>query len=267
MDLPLGTAHLAPDEIDLERGGAPAAAPEPRAGERGARILLVEDHDQLRAWLAESLGENFRVVAARDGVEALALATRSTFDLVISDVKMPGMDGLALVRQLRRLPGGAGLPLMLISARQEVDDRVEGLELADDYLAKPFQMPELLARARALLRRNAPPAPLSEDSATFFAELRSCAEARLADRDFSAGALAKAMAMSPRTLQLRMVEPDLPTPNEWLRNLRIEQAEALLRSGAAGSVGDAAAAVGMERAYFSRVYAARTGRPPSEDLR
>lgn len=121
-----------------------------------------------------------------------------------------------------------------------------------------------LAGADGSLWSGRPPGPWELLSATAPGDALLV---RLADRDFSAGALAKAMAMSPRTLQLRMVEHDLPAPHEWLRNLRVERAEALLRSGAAGSAGDAAAAVGMDRAYFSRVYAARTGRPPSEDLR
>ena len=275
LTLPLGSAHLAPDEIDLTSTAPPPppAAPTtaPEEGQPQRRVLLVEDHPQLRSFLAESLSAHFAVRAAGDGEAALAaLADGAAPELVISDIMMPGMGGHALARRLREAQ--PDLPILFISARQEVQDRVEGLELADDYLPKPFQIPELIARARALLRRRRHPAAEEELAAPaspaerLDAALREVALPRLGEGGFNAGALAKAMAMSPRTLQGKMQEHELPSPGEWLRDLRLSEGQALLKSGRFSTVGEVAAEVGMSRPYFSRLYSARLGRPPGEDL-
>ena len=263
--LPPGVAHLGPDDIDAETSEPASVAP----ATDGARatVLLVEDHDQLRAYLAEVLGERFEVRTATDGGAALDVARKTRVDVVVSDVMMPHMDGHALVRALRSLPGGDRLPILFISARGALEDRLEGLELADDYLPKPFHAPELVARVQALLRRP-DSAPVTTPGVPPLVErLRARALPRLSERDFNVGALAKAMAMSPRTLQVRMQQHNLPTPREWLRDLRLQEAHAQLTAGTPTTVAEVAAAVGMTRTYFSRVYRAQMGRSPGEVLR
>jgi two-component system, OmpR family, response regulator MprA len=118
------------------------------------RVLVVDDDAPVRRMLARSLAaEGFEVEAAPDGGAAMALAERSAPDLVVLDVGMPGMDGLAVCRRMRA-KGLTGSILML-TARDTVADRVTGLEAgADDYLVKPFAMAELVARLRALARRG-----------------------------------------------------------------------------------------------------------------
>src|SRR4051794_34494229 len=97
--------------------------------------------------------EGYSVVTAADGGTALATVERSAPDLIVLDVSMPGVDGLAVCRRLRR--AGRALPILLLTARDAVSDRVLGLDAgADDYLVKPFAPEELVARARALLRRG-----------------------------------------------------------------------------------------------------------------
>ncbi len=271
VTLPLGVAHVSPDEIEPDEA-APVPPVPMAAGERtGARVLLVEDHPQLRAYLAEVLGERFDVTTAANGAIALQLAREERFDLVISDIMMPVMDGPTLVAALRALPGGDTLPVLFASARGELQDRVDGLGQADDYLPKPFQAPELVARAVALLRRSRLPsregAPADREQAALLDKLAATADPRLGEPDFSVGALAKAMAMSPRTLQLRMAAVDLPPPRDWLRVRRLERARALIRSGEVGAVAEAADAVGLSRSYFTRAYAAHFGQSPGEALR
>ncbi|TYK45045.1 response regulator transcription factor [Actinomadura decatromicini] len=127
-----------------------------RAGGRGpARILIVDDEPAVRESLARSLEfEGYRVDAAADGADALDRVERDRPDLVVLDVLMPRMDGLTACRRLRAL--GATMPVLMLTARDMVGDRVTGLDAgADDYLAKPFELDELLARVRALLRRAA----------------------------------------------------------------------------------------------------------------
>jgi len=103
--------------------------------------------------------EGYAVVAAADGGAALAAVERSAPDLVVLDVAMPGVDGLAVCRRLRGR--GLAVPILLLTARDEVHERVAGLDAgADDYVVKPFAIDELLARVRALLRRGRQPAEL-----------------------------------------------------------------------------------------------------------
>ena len=118
------------------------------------RVLLAEDERKTRESVAEGLQlEEWSVTPANSGTEALALLEEATFDLLILDWMLPGVDGLEVIRRLRHR--GKRLPVLLLTARQALDDRVTGLEVgADDYLPKPFAFAELLARSRALLRRT-----------------------------------------------------------------------------------------------------------------
>ena len=118
------------------------------------RILLIEDEKKTAAFLAKGLRESgFAVELAADGVRGLELALHSPFDLLIVDVMLPKKDGWAVVGELRS--SGARTPVLFLTARDRVEDRVKGLELgADDYLVKPFAFSELMARVRSLLRRS-----------------------------------------------------------------------------------------------------------------
>ncbi|WP_424216854.1 response regulator transcription factor (plasmid) [Streptomyces sp. BI20] len=124
----------------------------------GRTVLVAEDDPGVRATLEQLLRfEGYRVVAAPDGAVALDLTESERPDLAIVDVVMPRLDGLSLCRALRRR--GERLPVLVLTARDQIGDRVAGLDAgADDYLAKPFAVEELLARIRALLRRTDPPA-------------------------------------------------------------------------------------------------------------
>jgi len=119
----------------------------------GRKILLVEDDAGTAAYIARGLAEQGHVVdQAFDGREGLFLASEGSFDLVILDRMLPGLDGLSVVRALRA--AGVGTPVLILSALGTVDERIEGLEGgSDDYLVKPFAFSELNARANALLRR------------------------------------------------------------------------------------------------------------------
>jgi two-component system response regulator MprA len=121
------------------------------------RVLIAEDDRQVRESLERSLRhEGYEVSSATDGVQALEAVARDDPALLIVDVAMPHVDGLTVVRALRAQADHR--PVLVLTARAEVSDRVAGLDAgADDYLAKPFALDELLARMRALLRRRSPP--------------------------------------------------------------------------------------------------------------
>jgi two-component system response regulator MprA len=122
-----------------------------------AAVLVVDDDGPIRRMLERTLAaEGYGVSSAGDGGAALAAIERAAPDLLVLDVGLPGLDGLAVCRRLRRK--GLGLPILLLTARDAVPDRVAGLDAgADDYLVKPFASEELLARVRALLRRGVGP--------------------------------------------------------------------------------------------------------------
>src|SRR3954453_5169891 len=127
----------------------------PHDGPVPQRVLIVDDDRAIRESLARALElEGYEVDVVVDGVAALAKTRRETFDALVVDVMMPGVDGLGVCRVLRA--EGDRTPVLMLTARVETPDRVAGLDAgADDYLPKPFELDELLARVRALLRRAA----------------------------------------------------------------------------------------------------------------
>ena len=146
----------------------PATGPStPSAPSGKPRVLVVDDDKAVRESLRRSLEFNgYEVHLAGDGAEALAGIGALVPDVVIMDVMMPRLDGLETTRALRT--AGNDVPVIVLTARDAVGDRVEGLDAgADDYLAKPFALPELLARLRALLRRVVPDEDLEDETLTF----------------------------------------------------------------------------------------------------
>ena len=126
------------------------------ADKRSGRVLVVEDDEHIRDLVALHLRlEGFDAVAAGDGTEGLRLARSEPFDLMILDVMLPGLDGITMTRAIRREPQLRDVPILMLTARREESDKVDGLESgADDYLTKPFGIREFMARVRALLRRR-----------------------------------------------------------------------------------------------------------------
>lgn len=118
------------------------------------RLLLVEDDERITHFVAKGLRENaYAVDVAANGVDALYQAAINNYDLIILDVMLPEKNGFEVCRELR--DNGKKLPILMLTARDAVEDRIEGLDTgADDYLTKPFEFGELLARLRALLRRQ-----------------------------------------------------------------------------------------------------------------
>ncbi len=149
----------------LSGGGCPSPIARP-----APRILVVDDEPAVRQALARSLAlEHYEISLAADAAQALELLAAQSYDAIVLDILMPGMNGLELCQQLRR--GGDRTPVLMLTARDAIDDRVAGLDAgADDYLAKPFALRELMARVRAMLRRRGAEGEASE--ALAYADLR-----------------------------------------------------------------------------------------------
>ena len=161
----LGLSRDYEEDLIFGRSGIRKDALVPDSRETDAnqvpRVLIVEDERRLAQLLTQQLTDlKLNVEAVHDGESGLQTALNENFDLVILDVMLPGQDGFAICRELRRR--GLTVPIMMLSARGVLEDRVRGLDSgADDYLTKPFEFAELSARVRALLRRQRPAAALS----------------------------------------------------------------------------------------------------------
>jgi two-component system OmpR family response regulator len=118
------------------------------------RVLIVEDDPAIGAFVARGLREaGYTVDQASNGDEGLDLAQRERYDAIVLDLMLPGRDGLAVIGEIRR--AGNKTPVLILTAKRSIDDRVKGLQTGgDDYLTKPFALPELLARVQALIRRS-----------------------------------------------------------------------------------------------------------------
>lgn len=291
-----GHAHFSAGQLEPALPEPPIEAPSPIAPSAAAAmardekhsrasLLIVDDHAEVRRYLVDRLGDAYRVLSASNGDEALARIAEDLPDVVISDVMMPGVDGLKLAQALRSDPDTAGVPLLLLSAKAHKRDVVRGLEAgADDYLTKPFDTAELIARIEALLemrrrlRREvmaglSPSAPAETAAATpaaaderFLARLDAVLEQGIADSDFGVAELAQAVHVDRATLFRRLRELRAMTPSELLRERRLARAHELL-SARRGTVSEIAYAVGYESlSHFAQAFRKRYGQPPSAVL-
>lgn len=248
----------------------------------GKQVLVVDDNDELRAFLRSQLTPNHRVIEANNGEQALAITRAETPDLIVTDLMMPVMDGHELVAALRADPEIAFIPVLMLSARGQKRDIVSGLTVgADDYLPKPFDTSELIARIAALLaaqqrlaRRLSQPNPPASDipSATnapkrragFTERLEQVLLTHLSDSQLTVETLADKLFMDRSTLFRKCQESLGLAPADYLRQIRLKRAHELLRQNQ-GTVSEVAYAVGFESlSHFSRSFKAEFGMPPSQ---
>ena len=309
-----GHDHLKPEEIVQEGsgdgktggvetgriGGDGAAEPsaaleigeieaEEDTGADMTTVLVVEDNAEVRAYVRHHLVPDYRVLEAADGEAGLALARERLPDLVLSDVMMPEMDGFALCRALKADPETGFIPVVLLTARAEQEDRLGGLgEGADDYLTKPFDVRELRARvdnliaSRRRLRERlaaAPPASAAEGNgvgglhpspvevvsseAAFLERVREVIEDHLGDEAFTVERLAEDVGVSRGHLHRQLKALLGQSPSEAIRTMRLERAAQLL-GASTGTVSEVAYAVGFKSvSHFSNCFDRHFGCRPS----
>lgn len=293
VDLPLGQASEAArgqvlfadgarpeitDEILHRTTGVEERSNQPPEPGRPT-ILVADDHADLREWLVGELSADARVVTAGDGEAALAVARETLPDLVVSDVRMTGLDGFELCRRLRADERTSHIPVVLLSVHSSVDRRVEGSEAgADAFLGKPVDGRELRARVGALLASRRAlrerfreqvvirPSDVSERSVDqrFFEKVMATIEEQIGDSDFSVGELAREMGMSVSQLSRKLTALIDQTPGRVMRAVRLERAAALVAAGA-GNLSEIAYRVGFaDQAHFSRSFKRHFGVTPSE---
>ncbi|MGY6631434.1 MAG: hybrid sensor histidine kinase/response regulator transcription factor [Wenzhouxiangella sp.] len=286
-----GESLLAAPRVD------PSAEIELGAISDGARlgtVLVVEDNPDLRAHLCELLSASWRTVQAADGHQALERAISKRPDVIVSDIMMPGMDGLAMLARLRDNLETSHIPVMLLTARSDVETRLKGLSLsADDFMAKPFQPRELLLRLRRMvenrerLRRRlasaglaaASTAPVARpepdtpvpDSAELSSRDRALIERidqwldqAAHDSSLKVDDMASVVALERRTLQRKLKVLTGLTPAAYLRRYRFRKAAHLLTT-TDQSVTEVALSSGFASPqHFSRVFRQEFGMPPDQ---
>ncbi len=239
-------------------------------------LLVVEDNDDLRTYIVNLFSENFRVLEATDGKSGLELTINEIPDLIITDLMMPNINGLGLCKVIKADSRVCHIPIILLTAKADLDSRIEGYETgADEYIAKPFSPNELKARVNNLLKnRNLlfekyglenPRAISSKDlNQVFIMNIISQIELRLSDSTLNIEDLADKLNLSSIQLRRKLKAITGSNPTEYIRNYRLQKAEKMLKAKTS-SVSEIAYQVGFESlSYFSKVFQEKYGKLPSE---
>lgn len=246
-------------------------------------LLLVEDNDDVRQYLAQCLRDHYQLIESADGQAGIERALEQVPDLVISDVMMPKKDGFELCHTLKHDERTSHIPIVLLTAKADVASRIEGLTRgADDYLAKPFERLELLARVRNLLdnRRRlqarygrsflaegaAPDAPdevaVVED--VFLQKLRDIVAEHLNDAAFDMNRLSRAVGMSHSQIFRKLKALTGRSPSNFIRSVRLHHARHLLETTALTAAEIAYETGFTSPAYFSTTFLEEFGKTPTE---
>ncbi len=272
------------DAVDMNHSETTTANDEESDEKRRSTILVVEDNEELRTLLRTILIEEYLVLEAVNGEEGLRLARDRQPDLIVSDVLMPVMDGLEMVRHLKEDAATAHMQILILSAKASIEDRIEGLELGvDDYLPKPFHASYFLARVHSLLERRrelqqrllsemvvASDRSVSHSQEVISPEIRFLNQAtavveRHMDNDgWTIEDFASEMCLSHTSLFQKMKSIVGLSPVEFIREVRLKKACSLIREGS-HNIATISYMVGFsDPKYFTRVFKKRFGVPPSQ---
>lgn len=242
-------------------------------------VLIVEDHPELRQFLSDELSGYYTVIAATEGSQALELASEFMPHLIISDVMMPGMDGLEFCRRIKTNTLTCHIPVILLTALSSETNQLAGFETgADDYITKPFnsnilllKISNLLAnrqRLRELFNREALVKPsdivVTSLDKVFLEKAISIVEKNIADNSFSVEDFCREMGMSKPVLNKKLVALTNLVPSKFINNLRLKRAALLIKQNA-GTINEIMYDTGFTNSsYFARLFKETFGVNPSE---
>jgi len=299
IKLPLGRAHLNDDEIITDISETPhfhrlmdatdedliyteekpLMVIDKKSGSDQALILIVEDDNELRAYLRKSLTKKYRIAEAKDGKEGLEKAKKLLPNIIISDVVMPNLDGIEMCRQLKEDITTSHVPIILLTARSAIESKIEGIETgADDYIEKPFHFRFLDARIKNILKSREKlreryrkelilePEAISVTSTDekFLMNIRRVVEEHLSDSDLEVRQLSSEVGFSRTNLFIKLKALTGYSPNEFIKTIRLEKASQYLRKSDL-TISEIAYQVGFKYPkYFSTCYHQQYGMTPSE---
>ncbi len=240
------------------------------------RVLIVEDEVELRETLSNLLEMyGYRVVQANDGKEALKKIQKAVPDLIISDVMMPEMDGFQLLKKIRENRDTELIPFIILSAKVELEARLQGLTIgADDYICKPFEMEELSLKVQNLLkaRKKLINKALSEpkqvkvipDTEKFLRSLKQVLEEKLWDKAMDLNYISGKLSISRSTLQKKIKNITGQNISSYVREFRLRRAKQLIDANY-GNISQIAEKTGFSSvSYFSLSYKNYFGYPPTK---
>ena len=247
------------------------------------RLLLVEDNLDLLILMQQLLGHRYRVLTAKNGVEALDMIAKEEPDLIISDVMMPEMDGNELTQRLKSNPDTKHLPIILLTAKTQEEERMESLQLgADDYITKPFRLGDLQVRIdniienrKRMQRENdvqhvnivtqKPENVVLSPEEEFLRRATECVNAHLSDSDFDRETFAQEMGASSSTLYNKLRAATGKNVSNFIRDIRMQAAYQMAQTEPGIRVSDLAYRVGFsDPKYFATCFKKEFGVQPSE---
>ncbi len=276
---------LEPVDMEMEMSGnGPEAIRKLSDQELEAQniILIIEDNDDIRRFVSLTLSMDYRIFEANNGTTGWEMAKDLVPDLIISDIMMPGMDGLQLTKAVKKHEQTSHIPVILLTAKAGEEHRVEGLRTgADAYIPKPFSGKELHAQVQNLINQRQAlkrkfsravmmrPAEVTEPSLDerFLMKVRSSVEKNLSNEQFSVEDLASDVGLSRAQLHRKLVALTGLSANRYIRHFRLEHAMDLLKKNV-GSVSEVAYRVGYSSpAYFTKCFTEDFGISPSHVLK
>ena len=255
------------------------ASPESEFRTKKETILIVEDNEEIQQYLSEELAKSFITLEAGNGEEALEIVKENEIDLILTDVMMPVMDGVKLCRSIKQNLKTCHIPVIILSARTDLKDQMEGLQVgADDYIAKPFSLSLLVTKIKNILRTHYRSIerysnsleiepekialnPLDED---FLKKALDIVEKHLDDLNFSTDEFARDLYMSRSSLHMKMKAVTGESTAEFIRKIRFNHACKLLKEGRY-NVAEISLMVGFNTpSYFATCFKKYIGCLPSE---
>lgn len=236
-------------------------------------MLLVDDNNDMRTFIRGFMENDYHIEEACDGKEALEKLTGLCPDIILSDIMMPRIDGIELIRKLKEEEKWRSIPLIALTALARESDKLYTLQIGiDDYLVKPFSPSELKVRAYNLLNnaRTRNNASLREEdfrshTDKLLDKLRQAVESNLSESQFNVARLADVAAMSERQLYRTIKQICGLTPSQFVREIRLRKAMEYIEQNRFATISELSQAVGFEYpGYFTSVFEKRFGNKPAE---
>ena len=281
ITLKKGKSHLKAEEIASEEEREAFGQGMRKQPAKNFKILIVDDDAEIASYIRKELGFWYRFDAAPNGKEALKALLTGSYNLVISDVLMPEMDGIALLKHIKGNPNISDIPVIMLTSKTEVSDRLEGLKRgADAYLSKPFNMDELhilidnlidnVRRLRGKFsgaqkqEEKLEKVEVKSNNDALMDRIMKCINENITDPDFNVEKLTEQVGISRAQLHRKMKEITGISAGDFIRNLRLEQAARLIKERKI-NVTQVAYAVGFNnQTHFSTVFKKHYGITPTE---